>query len=217
MDSWKVWQIVDSAFPTGGFAHSWGLEAAWQTGDVNDGSLVRFLRDTISQTGHGALPFVTSAHTDPDQLPQFDALCDVFLTNPVANRASRAQGSACLATCARTWPLPALLALEQQSRGRARHLAPIFGGAMRLLDLPLDVTQRVFLYSTARGVLAAAVRLGIVGSYAAQRLQHECASDLDLTVERCGGLGAEDVAQTAPIVDIVQAAHDRLYSRLFQS
>ena len=29
VDSWLVWQIADSGFPTGGFAHSGGLEAAW--------------------------------------------------------------------------------------------------------------------------------------------------------------------------------------------
>jgi urease accessory protein UreF len=33
----------------------------------------------------------------------------------------------------------------------------------------------------------------------------------------CADLGVEDLAQTAPVVDIIQAGHDHLYSRLFQS
>ncbi|MDB5296990.1 MAG: putative urease accessory protein UreF, partial [Phycisphaerales bacterium] len=34
---WLLWQLVDSAFPTGGFAHSGGVEAAWQHGRLRDG------------------------------------------------------------------------------------------------------------------------------------------------------------------------------------
>jgi urease accessory protein UreF len=30
-------------------------------------------------------------------------------------------------------------------------------------------------------------------------------------------LSVDDLAQTAPLVDLLQAGHDRLYSRLFQS
>src|SRR5437764_980339 len=33
-DDFTIWQLIDSAFPTGGFAHSSGLEAAWQHGEV---------------------------------------------------------------------------------------------------------------------------------------------------------------------------------------
>jgi urease accessory protein len=65
--------------------------------------------------------------------------------------------------------------------------------------------------------LAAAVRLGIIGSYEAQRLQSACGPRLEAVLQACAALGADDLAQTAPIIDIVQAGHDRLYSRLFQS
>jgi urease accessory protein len=218
MNTWAVWQIIDSGFPTGGFAHSWGLEAAWQGGEVtDDAELGQFLRDTISQVGHASLPFVTAAHGDPSRLPELDALSDVFLTNVVANRASRVQGGALLATCARTWPIPAMSALDQRSQGLCRHCAPIFGAVMRALDIPAQETQRMCLFLATRGVLGAAVRLGIVGSYRAQRLQHECSGDLNGVLERCGTLTEADVAQTAPLIDLLQAAHDRLYSRLFQS
>jgi urease accessory protein len=75
----------------------------------------------------------------------------------------------------------------------------------------------VVLYGTARGVLTAAVRLGIAGSYEAQRLQHACAPELEAVAARCQALTPEDLAQTAPLIDLWQSAHDRLYSRLFQS
>ena len=66
-------------------------------------------------------------------------------------------------------------------------------------------------------MLAAAVRLGIAGSYEAQRLQYEVGPWLDQMLEECRDLGPEDVCQTAPVLDLLQAGHDRLYSRLFQS
>jgi urease accessory protein len=45
---WLLWQLADSAFPTGGFAHSFGLEAAWQQGEVNAASLASFLRNPVA-------------------------------------------------------------------------------------------------------------------------------------------------------------------------
>ena len=51
----------------------------------------------------------------------------------------------------------------------------------------------------------------------AQRMQFECGPRLDLLAERCGGLCERDLVQTAPVLDLLQSRHDRLYSRLFQS
>lgn len=215
---WLVWQMLDSAFPTGGFAHSWGLEAAWQHGEVPDeAALSRFVRDSVLQVGRTALPLVNAAHAASSAFDRLDALCDAFLTNPVANRASRVQGRALIATCARTWPIASLTRLEVEVKRGCGHSAPVFGATMGALEIPRPVAQRMLLFMTARGVLNAAVRLGIVGSYRAQRMQSDCSNDLDAVVNACADLGEEDLAQAAPIIDLLQASHDRLYSRLFQS
>lgn len=213
-----MWQVADSAFPVGSFAHSSGLEAAWQAGEVTDAiTLQQFLRGSLLQAGYGALPLASAAHLAPERIASLDAFCEAFLVNAVANRASRVQGRAFLGTCARVWPSDTLLALDDQVRLLCGHYPPVLGATLRGLEFPLSVVQRLILYLTARSVLAAAVRLGIVGTYRAQRLQYDCGADLDFVLDRCGGLREQDVAQTAPIIDILQSGHNRLYSRLFQS
>jgi urease accessory protein len=215
---WLIWQLADSTFPAGGFAHSSGLEAAWQCGEVADGAgLERFVRQAVEQAGRASLPFVTTVHAAPDCLAAIDDLADAFLTNAVANRASRVQGRAFVSTSARIWPMPALRDLELQARSLRGHYAPLVGAVGRALSIPADVTQRLFLFQVVRGIVAAGVRLSIVGAYEAQRLQYECADLLDAVHAGCRGLDERHLTQTAPLLDILQSAHDRLYSRLFQS
>jgi urease accessory protein len=218
MHDWRIWQLIDSAFPTGTFAHSWGLEAAWQFGEVDgiDG-LHTFLRTSVQQCGHAVLPLLSAAHRRPETLEQLDTLCDAFLVSAVSNRASRVQGRAFVATAARVWPSPAMTSLRQRVERTHAHAAPVSGAVMQTVGLSLEAAQRVALYTTARGVLAAAVRLGLVGSFDAQRLQHECGPWLEEVAVRCRDLTTEHLAQTAPLIDLFQSAHDRLYSRLFQS
>jgi urease accessory protein len=213
-----VWQLADSAFPTGGFAHSAGLEAAWQCGEVPSvEALGRFVQSALWQAGHGILPLASAAHTAPARLPELDARCHVFLTNIVASRASVVQGRALLATCARVWPGERMRAIEAHARPTHGHHAPIAGAVLASLGVPLATAQQLFLYLVLRGLLSSAVRLGILGPYAAQRLQVESAPQIAAVLDRCAVLRDADIAQTAPILDLLQAGHDRLYSRLFQS
>jgi urease accessory protein len=215
-----VWQLIDSAFPSGGFAHSAGLEAAVQHGHVTDaGGMRAFARQSLAQCGRSALPLVTAAHRCLENLAELDQLCDVFLSNPIANRASRAQGRALLTAVARAFPgiqvapIAAAIRIERV----CGHYAPLFGGLFNPLDVNLLDTQRAFLFVASRGVSSAAVRLGLIGAYEAQTLQAELASHIDAVIHECGELSPQEIAQTAPLIDLFQSTHDRMYSRLFQS
>ncbi|MDD5141085.1 MAG: urease accessory UreF family protein [Verrucomicrobiales bacterium] len=225
---WLLWQLADSAFPTGGFAHSLGLEAAWQHGEVrNRTELVSFIEAILQQLGHTALPFVTAAFDAPEKLGEFDQLCDAFTTNHVANRASRAQGRAFMTAVERIFTERGVHAASpsnsnselKRPEGRApfAHFAPVFGALLRELKVPRLTALRLFFFNQLRSVLAAAVRLNIIGPMEAQILQQRAAAKAEEILVHCESLTLDDLAQTSPLLDIWQGAQDRLYSRLFQS
>jgi urease accessory protein len=209
---WLVWQLVDSAFPTGGFAHSSGLEAAWQQGEIEGRrGLGEYLEANLRQAGSSSLPLVMSAHRNPGELAVLDAWSDAWLGNHVANRASRLQGRALWTAAERAFlrdlgPAP-----------EPGHLAPVFGVLMARLGLDADRTASLFLFQQLRSTLSAAVRLGIVGPLEAQTTQHRLGVLGQSIARRYRDAEVSDLTQTAPLLDLWQGAQDRLYSRLFQS
>jgi urease accessory protein len=210
-EDWLLWQLADSAFPTGGFAHSVGLEAAWQHGEIrNSAELSSFLEASLRQLAHSALPFAAAAHDAPEQGAELDRLSDAFLTNHVANRASRAQGRAFLMVVEKTFGL----AHHSLPFG---HFAPVFGGTARRLGLPRMSTTHLFFFQHLRALVAAAIRLGIVGPMEAQTLQHRLAPTAREILSRSEHLPVSAISQTAPLLELWQGTQDRLYSRLFQS
>ena len=219
-DPWLLWQLADSAFPVGGFAHSGGLEAAWQSGEIaSREELVGFLQASLTQWARGAVPFLAAVHAAPQRLKELDRYCDAFLSNHIANRASRLQGQSLLLACERIFDSAAIAELRRQllQQDLPGHLAPTFGAVTRLLELSRGAAVRLFLFSLLRGAVTSAVRLGISGPLEAQAIQHRLGPSAEAAAILGLSLPLDDLAQTAPILDLLQGAQDRLYSRLFQS
>lgn len=218
MDAWTLHQLADSALPTGGFAHSGGLEAALQLGVTTPADLAPFVQEMLWQTGWAALPWVVAAHDAPERVGSLAADHDASLPQPVANRASRVQGEAFLRALAEARPVEiAPLAVDARERRWPSHLAPVFGAALRRLGADRDETRRLFLFQAVRGVIQAAVRLGAVGAFEGQRILAAVSSDAERVLDATSRLGPEDAATTSPLLEIAQSYQPRLYSRLFQS
>jgi urease accessory protein len=216
----RLWQLADSGFPSGSFTHSSGLEAAGQHGDAETADDVgRIALAVVRQAGHGGLPLVSAVHRDARRLPELDAFADLFLNQPVSNRASRAQGVALLNTSVRVFPSDRVAPIAEtvQREHLCAHHAPIFGAVLACLGVEADTAARLFLYQAARNVISAGIRLGLIGVFDGQLLHPLVAREIDSTLEACRDLQPDDAAQTLPILDLYQSTHDRLYSRLFQS
>jgi urease accessory protein len=208
---WRLLQLADGGFPTGGFAHSAGLEAANSLGEVAD--VDRFVRDAVWQAAHAALPFVRRAWAAPAEIAHVDAEADAFLLGHVANRASRAQGRAFVATCASAFGEPAIGKLDDDVRAGSLHghLAPMQGAVGAALGLSREQTLAFALFACARGVTSAAIRLGRMGPLEAQGVLATLPFDAALRAV------PDQPMQTAPIAELCGQLHDLLYSRLFQS
>jgi len=215
-DQWLLWQLADSAFPAGSFGHSGGLEAPSQLGEVTSSCLLEnYVRSALQQLTRASLPFVLDSHAAPARFADLDQLCDTFLSNRVANRGSRLVGKSFIVAAEQSFRSAALT--NFRNTASFAHFAPVFGVVARLLEVDRPSTARLFPFINVRGLLASAVRLGIVGPLEAQRLQFKLSSIAESTAQASLQFTTADIAHTAPLLDIWQGAHDRLCSRLFQT
>ncbi|KAG5181572.1 urease accessory protein UreF [Tribonema minus] len=274
---WLTWQLCDSALPTGGFAHSNGLEASVAAGAVSAADphfLAQFLKSCLANAVALQVPMLravwdTGAGGSEGLLKawlQADALANAVITSHVARRASAAQGcallrlacEALLCTGAHGDALTefrkqlrlsqsanlsvqarpvAPSSLQQHSGAAAKssgenllvvwvwgHLAPAFGFVCLSAGIDAAAASRMFLYTVARDVLSAANRLSLIGPMQGARLLADISGYVDLlllenaSTAECIGLPLEQqVAQVDPVLELLQASHEQLYSRLFNS
>jgi len=215
--NWLLLQLADGTFPSGGFAHSGGLEAITVLGGLtpSTSATVDFLDATLRQIGRASLPFVRAAAAEPGRLLELDDAFDATLPLSGPNRSSRAQGRALASAASRIWEM--LVPIAEHARGGPGHHAPVFGAVFGTLGVGAEDTLAAYLHGAARGVLSAAVRLGLLGPLEAQRLHAARGPLLDALLDAARHIEPGQAAQTAPLLEIYAALHERLDGRMFQS
>ncbi|KAH7682061.1 urease accessory protein [Dioscorea alata] len=224
MLQWSQWQLLDSILPTGGFAHSYGLEASFQSRFVrNPEDLKFYVIQVLENTGSLLLPFVYAACKSPDTETwlKLDRLLEATLTNEVSRKASVSQGSALMRVAASVYhEIPLLKIIRETylgSGGVFFHHAPVFGLIWGLLRFDSSTCQRAYIFLTMRDIISAATRLNLIGPLGASVMQHQIAHDAEEMVKRWMDRAVDEACQTSPLLDTMQGCHSYLFSRLFCS
>lgn len=221
---WSQWQLLDSILPTGGFAHSFGLEAAIQARLVcGPEDLQNYVIDVLENTGSLLLPFVNSTSRSPTMqaLHKLDKVLDATLTNEVGRKASILQGSALMRTAAAVFvEIPSLKTMRSESLSSGSacfHHATVFGLVCGLIGMDNETAQKSYMFITMRDVISAATRLNLVGPLGAAVLQHKVAMTAENLSKKWMNRTVDEACQTSPLIDVVQGCHSYLFTRLFCS
>jgi urease accessory protein len=211
-------QWADSAYPTGGFAYSNGLEAMarWPAFGTLD-HLRDYLHLVLEQAYTADLPFLMDMQAvfDFKDVTPFLKIAwewDAFLHQPTLRRASLAQGVAWLRLYGDSHP-----GMTFPSTQAPTHFLAALASTAKHAELSPPSLCDLYLHLILRDQLAAAVRLGLLGSNQAQTLQTQ--------VGPAGNSHWKDkiigrhtqATRCAPVLELVQSLHPHLYVKLFQN
>lgn len=217
-------QVCDSAFPTGGYAHSFGLEQMTACGAVRDeASLLRMLnRQILPAIAHIDLPLLREAHASAasenfSDLRDIDHMTAALKLPRELRDASRKMGQRRLQILSRLRPTPALVFLgEALERGELdAHNVTVFASACSH-DSLVD-TLAAYFYQTIAGYCFASLKLLRIGQEGAQRILTTCLADLDHIISRSLEIPRDDIGWFDPAIDLASMHHEIANERLFIS
>ena len=225
-------QLVDSFFPTGAFAHSFGLETYVQRGLVTDQPsceelLRNSLQDGIRNTDAIALALayksVLAYQNAPDESIDRITALDARLTALKLPRESRNGsiqiGKQFLRNARQLVPHAAADAYEKRIRSKhcAGHHAIAYGMIAAAASIKLPIALLGYLHAFVVGQVSAAVRLIPLGATEGQLTIQALHPYLLGIVDFAQNANLDDLGAFTPGQDIRSMQHERLYSRLFIS
>lgn len=185
-----------------------------------------------------------------EDILQLDSLYETMTLNHVTRRASKAQGVALLTLLSKGFKQPVWIKEKEKDiqvsafafvdnlKSEIRrdvtpgHLPVCWGILTAILRLSKERSQQLHLFLYARGLLSAAIRMNLIGPYAAQQLLLYAVKPIvAVQLEKCRSMTTKDIlkddasdsacaggpANTWPLGEILAARHDLQHSRIFNS
>jgi urease accessory protein len=221
----KGLRFVDSFFPSGGYAFSSGLEAAVQGGAVrNSEELSRYVVESLTAgmgereavaVGLGHEAFVSGILETAFKADRELEAMKLGLESRAASRQMGRQVIRLAADQLARHPLIEDYLAAVEAERTPGHLAVSVGLTLAAAGWSKEDTIAAFLYQTATGFVAAAMKLLPLGQRAGQRLLESWLEVIEPVSRKAAH---QRVLQSwSPVQDIYAMRHSRLESRLFRS
>jgi urease accessory protein len=228
----SVLQLSDSAFPSGRYTLSYGLETLAQSGRLampsDPAALVAVLRDqvrlSVAPSDGVALACAHRATTGADSLDvelavRADERLSAVKLSREARETSTRTGRALLRVATSAFGAGALAqyAHEVAARRAPGNHAVVLGVLSAALGVPRPEAVAGELFAFAASWTAAAVRLAVTDHGTAQAVLHEVRSDLAAAAERAADKDVPCITSCTPLLDVMAMRHEETELRLFAS
>lgn len=220
--------LADGRFPSGGHAHSGGVEEAVAMGRVGDmTTLGSFLAGRLATTGLVGAALAATAAAGTRSWPELDEATDARTSSPSLRAVSRRQGRQVVRAAVATWPATAVASLSASTSGQAEgpHYSVAMGAVASDAGLGPAEAAAAVAYNAIAGPASAAVRLLGLDPMAVSGLLGRMAPDVDEVVGWACAAASESVVNgldclpchSAPLMDIDAQRHVHREMRLFAS
>ena len=219
-------QVSDPLFPTGGYAHSLGLEQwAASCGYRKGEDLITFFMEHAGPAlARLELPYLRFSReclikNDTEALIELEQEIDAWKWASEIREASLAQGRGRLKLLKKLWDDGRVeryrkLLAEQEVFG---HHLVVTALQFEILKVPERAGLMAYGYQNLANFVSASIKLLRIGPESAQAALHAGLEQLPTWVDQSLNIEREDAGWFAPAYDIACAQHATAFSRLFIS
>lgn len=226
-----LWHLTDSALPTGGFAHSAGMEVSVQSGEIDSPDTYgKWLHGYLRQASYSealAVRFAVelqqadlSAEEKQEQLHSLDQLVHACQTPKQVRTSMNSMGKRMSRVAAIIAPEDVLVSHYKKSlTDRSLHGNPGIAAGLVLGSVGVGAREAVtaYLMQMANSMTQNAIRAIPLGQDAGQRVLVQAYSAITQAAEMTMEHDVSDLGVVAPRLEVAQMAHESLISRMFMS
>lgn len=219
-------QIHDTAFPTGSFAHSFGIETYIQENILqNEHNLKQFLDMYIRHNLASAdAIFVKEAYffaqqQDEKALIHLENICHGIKLSPETRKASAMMGRQFLHTVHQLSENELIMLWHEKLKNKEikGHYSIVYGIYTAILGVDVKMALEMFLYSSISALVQNAVRAVPLGQMSGVKTIFALLPVILETARRVMTLGLDDLDNNSIALEIASMKHEFLHSRLFIS